>query len=256
MVPTRYGDTFVLVFGRLDGPPLVLLHGATSHSAMWLSDAAAYAARFRVFAVDILGEAGKSTPRRLPWRGPHFSDWLGDVFDGLGLASASIVAVSQGGWLALKFAVAAPSRVESLVLFSPGGVVRDSPFFTLRALIYVLMRQRGAGLLARMVYAPEEPPPGAAETALFMARNFRTRMGLLPQFGDEELRRISGPVLLVGGDGDRLRDVVAIRNRLSRLLPQLQSILLPGTGHVISRTADHALAFLEASVDAKSGSEP
>jgi pimeloyl-ACP methyl ester carboxylesterase len=253
VVATRYGDAFVLAFGRTVARPLVLLHGAASNSAMWFSDAAAYASRFRVFAVDIPGEAGKSAPQCLPWRGPYFSDWLGDVFDGVGLQSAAIAGVSQGGWLALKFGVEAPERVERLALVAPGGVVPDRRAFVLRAMLYARLRAWGARQITRMIYAPRQPPPGAAEAVAFMLRHFSARMDVPSLFSDEELRRISAPALLVGGEGDRLRDVAAIERRLSRLLPQLQSRLLPETGHAVSPTAEHTLAFLEAGGGSESG---
>ena len=39
--PTRHGETFVFEFGKPGAPPLVLLHGAASNSAMWAGAAAA-----------------------------------------------------------------------------------------------------------------------------------------------------------------------------------------------------------------------
>src|SRR5512139_1055710 len=124
-IPTRHGDTFVIASGEPVAPPLLLLHGAGSNSGSWAGYMPAYAARFRVFAVDLPGEAGKSSPERPDWRGPAFTEWLEDVLDGLELASARVMGISQGGWTALKFAVAHPQRVERMVLVSPGGIVRD-----------------------------------------------------------------------------------------------------------------------------------
>ncbi|MCH1997471.1 alpha/beta hydrolase, partial [Achromobacter xylosoxidans] len=65
-VPTPAGDTHVLVCGREDAPPLVLLHGAQSTAASWQRQAAAWAPHFRIYAIDLIGEAGPSAPARLP----------------------------------------------------------------------------------------------------------------------------------------------------------------------------------------------
>lgn len=47
-VPTRHGQTFVVVSGDKSRPPLVLLHGAGSNSAIWAGDAAEYGRFFHV----------------------------------------------------------------------------------------------------------------------------------------------------------------------------------------------------------------
>src|SRR5690606_15033670 len=59
-VPTREGETFVVASGPPDAPPLVLLHGSGSNASMWAPDVAAWSERFRVYAVDVIGEPGRS----------------------------------------------------------------------------------------------------------------------------------------------------------------------------------------------------
>ncbi|MBZ0286922.1 MAG: alpha/beta hydrolase, partial [Anaerolineae bacterium] len=61
-IPTRHGDTFVIASGSPVSPPLILLHGAGTNSAIWIGDVAAYSRDHRVYAVDLLGEAGRSSP--------------------------------------------------------------------------------------------------------------------------------------------------------------------------------------------------
>ena len=74
-VLTRHGDTFVLGCGeKTEVPPLVLLHGAASNSAIWMADVAEYSRQGRVYAVDLLGEPGKSAPNRPAWDSPAFGD--------------------------------------------------------------------------------------------------------------------------------------------------------------------------------------
>lgn len=121
-VPTRYGETFVIECGDKTAPPLILLHGSSMNSLMWMGDAREYCRKYRVFAVDIPGEPGRSEERQLPFHGPAFADWLSDVFQALSLPTASLVGISLGAWLALKFAVAYPEKVDRLVLLCPAGV--------------------------------------------------------------------------------------------------------------------------------------
>jgi hypothetical protein len=52
MIPTRHGETFVLTCGNASAPPLVLLHGSASNSAMWIGDAATYSQNYHIYAVE------------------------------------------------------------------------------------------------------------------------------------------------------------------------------------------------------------
>lgn len=120
-LPTREGETFVIASGAPDAPPLVLLHGSMANSAMWMGDIAAWAARFRVYAVDVIGDAGLSAPSRPRLDSDAHALWLDDVLDGLSLTTASMVGVSLGGWLVLDYATRRPERVQSLAVLCPGG---------------------------------------------------------------------------------------------------------------------------------------
>jgi pimeloyl-ACP methyl ester carboxylesterase len=123
VLPTSFGDTHLLVGGPEDGPPLVLLHGALASSAHVLSELGALLERFRVYSVDVIGQSVKSAGVRLPVNDDSYGRWLGEVFDGLGLARAHLVGISWGGFVAQRFVAVAPERVERLVLLVPAGVV-------------------------------------------------------------------------------------------------------------------------------------
>jgi pimeloyl-ACP methyl ester carboxylesterase len=61
----RFGQTFVIGWGVESClPPLVLLHGSGSNSAMWLGDAPIWARGRKVYAIDMIGEPGLSAPTR------------------------------------------------------------------------------------------------------------------------------------------------------------------------------------------------
>src|SRR5580704_15290165 len=121
-VPTREGETFIIACGTEDAPPLLLFHGSVANSAMWMGDVASWAKHFRIYAVDMIGDAGLSAPSRPPLSSEAHALWLDDVLQALSLARASLVGVSLGGWLALDYATRRPERVEALVVLCPGGV--------------------------------------------------------------------------------------------------------------------------------------
>ena len=128
-VATREGETFVVVCGPEDAPPLLLFHGSGTNAAMWTGDVAVWAEHFRVHAVDMIGEPGLSAPARPPLDSEAYARWLDDVLDGLEVTRAAVVGASLGGWLALDYATRRPDRVSCLALLCPGRAhrVRGQP---------------------------------------------------------------------------------------------------------------------------------
>jgi hypothetical protein len=59
-VPTRFGSTHVVAAGPAEAPPLVLLHGYMATSVMWGPNIADFCRDYRVYAVDVMGQPGKS----------------------------------------------------------------------------------------------------------------------------------------------------------------------------------------------------
>ena len=88
-IPTREGETFVIECGPEGAPALVLLHGGVMNSAMWMGDVKSWAEHFRVYAVDVIGEAGLSAPSRPQLNSEAYALWLDDVMAGLGIERAS-----------------------------------------------------------------------------------------------------------------------------------------------------------------------
>ena len=65
---------------------------------MWRDNIAALSCEQRVFALDILGDLGKSTIiKRYTNRG-EFADWLTQVLDHLEIQKTDMVGLSMGGY--------------------------------------------------------------------------------------------------------------------------------------------------------------
>lgn len=119
-VPTQYGATRVHVCGPAAGEPLVLFCGGGATSTVWYGVAAKLAGALRVYAVDLIGDAGLSVPRgRRVTDGRDLMWWLDAVFDHCGLDSVSVAGHAYGAWLALGYATHAPERVRRLALLDP-----------------------------------------------------------------------------------------------------------------------------------------
>lgn len=117
---SQYGTTRVNVCGPLDAPPVVLLPGAGATSTVWFENVAALADRFRVYAVDLIGDAGRSIADGDRLRSvDDLMFWLNAVVEAAGLTDFGLVGHSYGAMIALAYALREPDRVRNLVLLDP-----------------------------------------------------------------------------------------------------------------------------------------
>jgi len=248
-VPTREGETFIVACGDENAPPLLLFHGGMANSAMWMGDVAAWAVHFRVYAVDMIGEAGLSAPSRPPLASEAHALWLDDVMQALSLTRASMVGVSLGGWLALDYATRRPQRVESLTVLCPGGIGRQKIGIALKA---ILLRMCGAWgvrktrevILGRV---PSNAPPAIQKFIGFVSlihENLRPRMVKMPVFSDAALQRLTMPVMAIVGGRDVLLDSAGTKRRLERNVAHAEIRYLPDAGHLIAKQTAPVLEFL------------
>jgi pimeloyl-ACP methyl ester carboxylesterase len=264
-VPTRQGETFVIASGPAGAPPLVLLHGSAFNSAMWLGDVAAWSAHFRVYAVDVIGQAGASAPARPPYASDAYALWLDDVLDALSVERASFVGLSLGAWVALDYAIRRSARAASLVLLCPAGVGRETvSMFTLLFVVAPLLvlgrwgRRRAIAMTLGPVPPSGEavPPSGEAappssEGARSMEKfsslvfaHFRPNMARVARFSDADLAALSLPLLLIVGERDAMLDSRETRARIERSVKRAEVRWLPGVGHRIVGQTAPILEFL------------
>ena len=241
---TRLGSTHVIASGDKSSPPLILLHGTGSNSAFWYGEVSEYAGFRRVYAVDIPGEPGRSGDTQHPIKGTDYTGWLLDVFLGLGLDRAALLGVSLGGWMAIGFASRHPERVEKLVLLCPSGVGPQRYFFMFKAIPLMLLGEKGADRITRMVSGSQSIPEEAVQYSKLIARSFNLRTEPVPVFSDDELKRLSMPTLLYAGKKDVLLDSVKTGERLRGMLPRAETHILPEQGHILTGLTEEIAAFL------------
>lgn len=239
-VPTPFGQTHVIASGPAAAPPLVLLHATGTSATGWLLNIGELSQRYRVYAVDILGEPGKTRQSRLLADRADCAGWVSAVLDGLGLDRVRLAGWSFGGWLTLNFILAAPNRVEQAVLLAP----------------FASLAPHSLGVLLFLKAGPYLPlgPPGRLTLRLMApgfgfnqqfarqfalgGRHFRyanPRRSVFPRpYADEELAAVSVPTLLLVGDREQTFDPRHALANATRLMPEVQAELLAGAGHLLA----------------------
>jgi pimeloyl-ACP methyl ester carboxylesterase len=254
-IPTPFGTTNVIASGDPSAPPIALLHATGTSSSGWLLNVGPLSARHRVFAVDIMGEAGKSQQTRLLGNREDCVHWLSSVLDGLGLERVHLTGWSFGGWATLAFVIAEPERVDRTVLLAPfGSLAPYAPAVLLFLKLGPYLPMGPPGRLAlRMMSPGYQFPELFARQFVLGGRYFRAanpRVSVFPQpFTDEELRSVRGPVLLLVGDRESTFDPHRAVSQARRCIPNVQAHVLPNVGHMVAMEAadvvnDTLLRFL------------
>jgi pimeloyl-ACP methyl ester carboxylesterase len=235
-VATTYGQVRVYRFGSASGVPFVLMHGRGATSAMWEPNIPELAAHRTVYAIDSLGEPGRSI-QTLPIRSSaDQAAWLTEVFDVLGIERAHLAGVSGGGWLTFNQALRTPERIATAALIEPAHVLaRFSKKFLLGgfSLLPGLPESFGNRFLGWVSGNPDMTQP----IAQLLTTGMRTyRMALpLPEYGrDELLRSLQVPVLALLGGRSVVHNPLEAARRAQTLIPTNGTELWPEATHALS----------------------
>ena len=244
-VNTRFGNTFVLAVGDKTKPPVVLLHGSSMNSAMWIGDINILNRDYRVYAPDIPGEPGRSNDEQLPFDTSDYMDWLFDVMSGLSLDKITLAGASLGAWLAAKFSISYSNRISRLILLCPAGIGSQNEAFKEIALSLLTKGEEGVNELFTQINGGNPVPEAVMNYSKLIAWAFNSRQEPIPMFSDDELKHLTMPCIVFVGAKDIMLRSDETADRLSKLVPHAEVIILPDKGHSLSGLADKYVSFLE-----------
>lgn len=212
------------------GAPLLLLHGNGEDGTYFVHQMDAFAQHYRVIAVDTRGH-GKSPRGTASFTIRQFAEDLLDFMDALHLEKAHILGFSDGGNIALTFALRHPERVDRLIL-------------------------NGANLNPAGVKATVQIPivVGFHIASLFRnekARQHAALLGLMvkePNFSPADLKDLTVPTLVVAGTRDMIKE--SHTRLIAESLPNAGLKLLEGDHFVANKNPgafnQAVLEFLQA----------
>ena len=203
------------------GPAIILLHGNGEDRSIFIAQVPALAAQFRVITVDTRGH-GQSPRGDAPFTLKQFAEDLLHLLDELAIDRADILGFSDGGNIALLFALRWPERVRRLIISGanlyPSGMRRDVYLGIMKG--YLISRVKG--------FLDQKERSRARLFAL---------MAFQPHIRPDALRRLTIPVLVMAGTQDIVQD--AHTRRIAAELPNARLAVLPG-GHALLTEAPEA----------------
>lgn len=231
-VETRFGPTRVRRSGTGQGTPIVLLHGVMGTSLSWYPYVAELAERHTVYAVDTIGEPGRSVQTRPVQSGQDQADWLADVLAGLGHEKFHLVGISRGAIFALDLATRSGDRIASVIAFEPGGFGIAGLRFVLWGFGQMFRWLLPAPILRRIMSGD---PHVRRTLAPLLIRGLKYKAHVPPQheFTDDELRAIDVPVHFVFAERNGIYDAREVTARVQSLNPCLHAEIVPKTTHAL-----------------------
>ena len=238
----RSGDVRIAYEVLGDGPPLLLCQGLGYTRTGWGPARELLAERFAVVCFDNRGIGGSDVPPG-PYTAPQLAADALAVLEAAGFERAHVVGASLGGMVAQEVALAAPGRVDKLVLActSPGGAQAFpmpaatvalfaqasvlEPLDALRRFVANALAPDAPAELVEEIYAYRvaHPPDLAGWQAQAAAGAAHDAYGRLSQ--------IAAPTLVLHGTAD---NVVDHRNAelLAERIPNARLELFAGAGHL------------------------
>ncbi len=213
------------------GPPLVLLHGATSAATEdWAAQRPSFRTAFRLYLVDARGHGGTRWDAADGFERDMLVDDLLAFADAVGLETFHLGGFSMGALTSLIFASRYPSRLRTAIL--AGVDVQREPRARVAARLMDPDRiEREEPAWARALERRHGPVQGAGAWKRLL-RAVIVDVGRQPILAPEELRAARVPILLAYGDRDvfvPLEHAVT----LQRQLPDSRLLIVPGSGHVV-----------------------
>jgi pimeloyl-ACP methyl ester carboxylesterase len=246
------------------GPPLVLIHGLGGRIYNFRYNIPVLSEHLRVVALDLKGFGYSERPAVGDYSLMAQARLVGELMDRLGIPRAAVLGHSMGGAIALRLAVTCPEKVDRLMLVGsapPNGMVprlaASAPLRSLLRLGTALVLHQ-PGLRERVLRQGFYDPAFLSAEMLEEFRRSACIRGstdaiasLLSDAARDEpigLSRVSQPVLLLWGEGDRWTNLRLAR-RLADELPDARLQVVDRARHmVLEERAEEAneaiLAFL------------
>ena len=213
------------------GPPVVMLHGATSAAAEdWAAQRPLFRKAFRIYLVDARGHGGTKWDVRDGFDRDQLVDDLLAFADELNLETFHVIGFSMGAMTALTFATRYPERLRTAIICGID-IVREPRTSVARRLMDPQRIEREEPEWAAQLERRHGPVQGEGAWKRLLPA-IVDDVADAPLLTFEELRRIRLPVLLVYGD----RDVFVPPDHavaIYRQLPDARLLIAPNSPHTV-----------------------
>ena len=250
-------DITLNVMERGSGKPLVLLHGNGESLEYFKSQIRYFSRSYRVIAVDTRGHGG-SERGSAPFTLKQFAKDLKALLDTMGIRKISLLGFSDGGNIALIFALKYPDSVERLILnganLNPFGMKASVLIPIAFEYAAAVVKASGGSDALRHMTGGEDRKISAQKREAVRKKELFGLMIREPWIRPKHLREISCPTLVIAGTKDMIRTshtrLIAERIRSARLvLLRGDHFIAAGRSRAFNRAVERFLRESEEEYD-------
>jgi 4,5:9,10-diseco-3-hydroxy-5,9,17-trioxoandrosta-1(10),2-diene-4-oate hydrolase len=244
------------------GSTIILIHGLGGFIENWEYNISGLSQGHRVYALDLVG-FGRSDKPKIGYSLPNLTEFVKEFMTVQDVDRATLIGLSMGGAIALRFALKNPNQVEKMVLVDSLGLGRDGSIFlrmmSLPIIGELLARpsRKGSSKILRSIFHNQDlitdqmievtyemsSLPGAQSSFLSTLRSTCNIWGaksdtyrpILDRLGEIEV-----PTLIIWGSQDKLLPV-SHAHQAKKKLPKAKLHIFDSCGHVPN--AEHAEEF-------------
>ena len=213
------------------GEPILFLHGNGESGEYFVNQIDVFAEKYHVYAVDTRGH-GRTPRGEAPFTISQFADDLKGFVDEHGMERAHILGFSDGGNIALQFAIRYPERVDKLILdganLDPSGVKKEDQD-------WIEEKYR------EYVQHQNESPEMKHKAELF---------GLMvndPHIPETDLAKVTAKTLVIAGTEDMIKEEHT--RRINAGIPDSKLVFVEGDHFIAAKNPEafnrEVLEFLE-----------
>lgn len=222
---------------RGTGSPLVLIHGYPLDHSIWDAVASLLESAYDLIQPDLRG-FGESSAVEEPYSMREIAGDIASLLDTLGLEKAALAGHSMGGYAALAFAKAFPSRVSGLALVASQSAADAPERKEGRYKTAAEVSAKGVGLVADAMTEKLSADERVREFVRPLIEKQRVPgvIGALKAMAEREdltplLASFHPPLVLIHGDADDLIPLERARE-IKAQVPSAVLRILPGAGHL------------------------
>jgi pimeloyl-ACP methyl ester carboxylesterase len=223
-----------------NGEPVIFLHGAGAGAVTWYPSIHTISKNFQVLALDIVGY-GESDKPDAPYNRAYFSKWLKDFLKELKISKAHIVGLSQGGAIALQFAIDNPEMVDKLVLVDAAGLGAKVSFWPLIGMIWMNCfpsSMANSFNSPYLLHKPTNRDPNHIGYSIDVLKSkggkkaFQQGRGTaVSKIPEELLKQIENETLIIWGKDDKLFSV-EYGEAAAKIIPNAKLRVIQDAGHL------------------------
>lgn len=237
-VDTSFGKTHIVETGNLSGEPLLIFHGGNVTSAYTLLTLDFAMDDFHIYAVDTIGHPGKSAETSLSPNNYDYGKWTREVVEKLGYESMCLFGGSFGAGIIAKSMCVVPDKIKRVVLYVPSGI-KNAPAINSYKMMFpmILYWITKKDKWLKRVFLPlaiteDNITDDIYETAKRSILHSRVKVGMPGDVDEERMKKCNAPTLIMAAEKDCLFPGKAVIERAGRIIPNCETYLLAGRGHM------------------------